>query len=375
MTKAWKVSIVATVLVTAGVTALAVGQDHPPTPPTPPPADPTAPAAPPVARTAEDTARRARVVASFGDVSITLGKVEDAINNMAPFMRARYSDPEQRRELVDSLIRFELLAAEAERRHYGQDPDVVRAVKQNAVQQFIKAEFDDRITIESVPMADVEAYYTAHPEEFNRAEMRRASHILVATREEAQALVTQARAGDPTQFRALARAQSLDTETKLRGGDLGYFTLDPRPGVPDEQIDPILTHAAFQLREVGDVSEPVQVGDQHQWSVIKLTGMRPAESRSVADSAPAIRMRLWRERRTEALDTFVSGLRTQLHAEVHPELVDPIRLEAPPASQGPMPPVPGAPQGPRPQLPQPEGAHAPHAPPGPPRTPASGSTH
>lgn len=344
MKKTLKLAAVSLVLSGLGVAALAFGQDHA-APGGPTRSDPTVAAQPaaPVARSAEDTARRARAVAHFGNVTITLGQVEDAINNMAPFMRARYNDPANRREFVDSLIRFELMAAEAEKRHYGQDPDVVRAINQNAVQQFIKAEFDDRITLESVPMEDVQAYYDAHPEEFNRAEMRRASHILVATREEAQALVAQARSADPTVFRALARAQSLDTETKLRGGDLGYFTREPRPGVPDEQVDPVLTHAAFELREVGDVSEPIQVGDMHQWSILKLTGTRPAESRSVADSAPAIRMRLWRERRTQALETFVGTLRTQFHAEVHPELVEPIRLDAPPEGPGGMPVQPGAP--------------------------------
>ncbi|MBK8171833.1 MAG: peptidyl-prolyl cis-trans isomerase [Sandaracinaceae bacterium] len=363
MKKTLKLTAVSLVVCGVGVAALAFGQDR-----HPPPADPTTAASPqPIERTAEDTARRARAVARFGNVTITLGQVEDAINNMAPFMRARYNDPEKRREFVDSLIRFELMAQEAEKRHYGRDPDVVRAVKQNAVQQFIKAEFDDRITIESVPMADVQAYYNAHPEEFNRAEMRRASHILVGTREAAQALVAEARSADPTVFRALARAQSLDTETKLRGGDLGYFTLDPRPGVADEQIDPQLTHAAFALREVGDVSDPVQVGNQ--WSIIKLTGTRPAESRSVNDSAPSIRMRLWRERRTEALETFVTELRTRLHAEVHPELVNPIRLDPPPEGPGGMPATPGAP-GAGPGTP-PGHPPMPGAPPGHPPTPSA----
>ena len=43
----------------------------------------------------------------------------------------------------------------------------------------IRRDFDELLTVESVPQADVQAYYDAHPDEFSTPEMRRAAHIRV----------------------------------------------------------------------------------------------------------------------------------------------------------------------------------------------------
>ncbi len=327
--------LVSCLLSVAGTVALhgplVSAQDHP---------DPTQPTAVPDAGgppSAEEVARRATVLAHVGDVSITVGEVEDAINQQSPFLRTRYRDPAKRAEFVDNMIRFELLAREAQKRHYDRDPEVVRTVQQNSVQALIRKEFDERITVDTIPQADVDAYYTAHSAEFNRPEMRRASHILVATREEADNLVRQAATADVRGFRDLAREHSLDVETKLRGGDLRYFTrqrqADPaNTPSQDAEVDQAIVTATFALTEIGDTSPPVLVAGK--WSVIKLTGLRPAETRSVADAGPSIRMRLWRERRQKALDDYVAALRTRLHPEIHEERVDAIHLDALPTGAG-----------------------------------------
>ncbi|MDQ3034893.1 MAG: peptidylprolyl isomerase [Myxococcota bacterium] len=276
----------------------------------------------------EHDARRARVLARVGEVRITIGDVEDQIARQSPFMRSRYRDPAQLRELVQNMLRFELLSREAERQGFGDDPEVREATSQSAVQQFIRERFDERITPESIPAADVATYYEAHPEEFSRAEVRRASHILVATREEATALVPRLRAADARTFRSIAQEQSLDAESRARGGDLRYFDDQGRsPNSADPAVDPALVRTAFALGEVGDVSEPVELAGQ--WSIVKLTGRRPAEHRALAEASPSIRLRLWRERRQQAIDQFVEGLRERTAVEVHYDRMRPITMEPP----------------------------------------------
>jgi peptidyl-prolyl cis-trans isomerase C len=299
--------------------------------PTAAPARPVAPPAP-RALTPEDEARRARIVARVGEARVTVGDVEDQIARQSPFMRARYRDPAALREFAQNLVRFELLAREAARRGYDRDPEVRRTAAQGAVQQLVRERFDNAITPETISQADVHAYYDAHPEEFNRPEMRRASHILLATRDEAAALLAQVREADARTFRLFAQERSLDAESRARGGDLRYFDDQGRgPNTADPAVASALVRAAFALREVGNVSDPVEIDGQ--WSIVKLTGMRPAEHQAIADAAPAIRMRLWREQRQGALDTFVSGLRERTPVEVHYERTAPIRIEPPaPAS-------------------------------------------
>lgn len=299
---------------------------------------PTSPAA--AARSEADEARRARVYATVGDVRITVGRIEDEVAAMSPFLRARYRDPVKLRELADSLVRFELLAREGDRAGYGDRPVVQRSVNQAIVQNLIKTEFDEQITRESVTADEVRAYYDAHASEFGRPEMVRASHVLLATREEADQLLAEARAADARQFRELARRHSIDTETKLRGGDLRYFTRDGLPAGSrddDTPVDSAIVAATFALQETGDVvAEPVAVGEH--WSVVKLTGHRAAEQRTVEQAADGIRLRLWREKRQRAIDEFVDGLRRAHPPEVHAERLRPIRLDAAPPGAAQLPP-------------------------------------
>lgn len=306
--------------------SLALAQRLDPTVPSPAPPTPNDPGE--VPRGPEDEVRRARVLARVGDVRITIGDVEDQIARQSPFMRARYRDPAQLRDLVQNMVRFELLSREAVRQGFGEDPEVREATSQSAVQQFIRERFDERITPESIPSEDVAAYYEAHPEEFSRPEVRRASHVLVATRAEADALLARLRDADARGFRSIAQELSLDAESRARGGDLRYFDAQGRaPNSTDPAVDAAIVGRAFALEEVGQVSEPVELAGQ--WSVVKLTGRRPAEHRALTDASPSIRLRLWRERRQQAIDTFVEGLRTRSAVEVHYDRMRPIHMEPP----------------------------------------------
>jgi len=304
--------------------SVAAAQPAPSAAPTQP--APTAAADAGVVRSEADIARRAGVYVRVGDVSITVGMIEDRIAAMQPFLRQRYRDPVQLRQFADDMVRFELMAQEAARRHYDQNPTVVRTLKQNAAQLLIRREFDDRITPETVSEADVRTYYDAHADEFSRPEMRRASHILVHTREEAAQLLAELRAGDARTFREAARRRSLDDQTKLRGGDLRFFTHEGRAtGSRDNPVAEALVNAAFALQNLGDLSEPIPL--EGNFSIVKLTGKRPAETRTLEQAGRGIRLRLWREQRQAAIDHFVDGLRQRQHPVVNEELVTPIHLD------------------------------------------------
>ena len=298
------------------------------------------PEAAPAADPAAETARRAEVVAKFDGGTITVGELEDAIDEQSPFMRERFKQPEERRALLDKSVRFELLALEAERRGYGKNDAVEYSVKQNAVQAMIKKEFDDKNSAEALPAADVKAYYDSHIDEFVRPELRRASLLLVATEVEAKALLEQAKTADMRAFRELVRNKSLDDDNKLRGGDLRYF--DAKGKVADEAaatVDPALAKAAFALKDVGDTSGPVKT--ERGFGLVKLTGTRPAHEEKLAEADERIRMRLWRERRQSGIDGMLDALRKQYNPEVHPELIDAIKFE----TTAPVPPAASLPPG------------------------------
>ena len=85
-----------------------------------------------------DDARRNQVIVSASGVSITVGQVEDLIAQQAPALRLRYKDEGQLKELVENLLRTELLSREAERRGYDKRANVRYAVKESAAQALVR---------------------------------------------------------------------------------------------------------------------------------------------------------------------------------------------------------------------------------------------
>ena len=55
-----------------------------------------------------------QVVARIDGQPITLADLQRRMAQQAPFVQARYSSPERRKELLDNLVRFEILAREAQ---------------------------------------------------------------------------------------------------------------------------------------------------------------------------------------------------------------------------------------------------------------------
>ncbi len=279
-------------------------------------------------RPPEDEARRAKVFATIGSEKITVGDLEDAINARSPYARKRLVEPGPIKELADSKVRNELFYQGAKKLGYADDPAVVKFLDQTLVQLFIRRDFQDAVTPDDVPAEAVEKYYNDNIEEFRRPEMRRARHILVGSRKEAQEILAELRSEKGATFRATAKKRSLDTETKLRGGDLLYFTKDGAlVGKTDAPpIDATLAKAAFELEEKGDLDGPLDLGDG-KWSVIELTGIRPEMLQTLDQANGVIRRKLWREEREAALEKLVADLRAELKPEVHPERVDAIVLE------------------------------------------------
>ena len=280
-----------------------------------------------------DQARRDKVVAEIGDLRITVGELEDRLNKQSPFLRARYADPEKRREFLDNMIRFELLAKAAKKRGYDREDEVRRQVKQMEVQTLMRREFDEKISPESVSVDEVRAFYDSHKSDYVKPEMVRASHVLVADRGRAEELLKKARdpGTDNRAFRQMAQESSEDDDSKARGGDLRYFSRPADRTPEDPEIASEIADATFALRNVGDVA-PRLVKTARGFSIIKLTGRRPAVSRSLEDATPQIRNRLWREKRQKAIDDFVANLQKNRRVQLHEELLNLIVI---PASGGP----------------------------------------
>ncbi len=272
-------------------------------------------------------ARRARVVATVGTETITVGELEDPINARSVRARRRFGDSAMLKELTDDEVKNELFYQGAEKLGYANDPLVRQFLDQTLVQLYVRREFEEATTPESVPEEAVAKYYEEHSKEFRRPEMRRARHILVASQKEAADIRRQLNSGEAPAFRAIAKERSLDTETNLRGGDLLYFTADAAlVGKPDGAgIDATLAQAAFELAKTRDLSKPLDLGDG-KWSILELTSIRPERIQTLEQAGASIRRKIWRDDREAALTKAISDLRAELQPETFPERMDAVVL-------------------------------------------------
>lgn len=261
-------------------------------------------------------------LAQIDDVVITLGDFQERLNRQSPYVRARYTSLEQKKEFLDNLVRFEVMAKEALRRGFDKDPEVVRTMKQVMIQKLIAEEFDQKVTAANITEAEMLAYYNANQAEFVQPEEVRASAIVLNNRPQAERVATEAQGelGKTNKaFRDLVLKYAQDEDTKLRGGDLRYFGRDA------VDIAKPVIEAGFALQQVGDVSGVVD-GGNGKFYVLKLTGRKKAMTKTFEDAKGMIRNKLFRDKRVAVQEQFLAGLRAKTNVVVDEASLAKVRI-------------------------------------------------
>lgn len=261
-------------------------------------------------------------VAIVGDTTITLGEFQDQINRQSPYVRARYTTIEQKKEFLNNLIRFEVLAKEARAKGYDKNPDVVRAMKQVMIQKLMKSKFEKTFSPEDVSDADIKRFYEANPEDFNKPEEVRVSAIVVKgqrSANEVAALAKGPKGSTNNGFRELVDLYSADEDTKLRGGDLRYFASD------NDEIPKAVRRAGFAMTSIGDVSGPIKVS-KNLYYVIKQTGHRGAIKKELETVKRQIQNQLFRKKRSKAQKDFIEELRSKSDIKVFDKALSKIKI-------------------------------------------------
>ncbi|PWE16807.1 peptidylprolyl isomerase [Marinicauda salina] len=163
-------------------------------------------------------------------------------------------------EVLDELIEQRLLALEARRRGLADSPEARRRLAA-AEERIIGNVLVETAVSDAVTEDAIERVYEEQMDLAPAERELRARHILVDTREEAREIARLLSEG--RDFAQLARQVSQDPNTRLEGGDLGWFTRDG--------ILPEFARIAFSL-PVGGVSEPFQT--EYGWHVLEVTDRR-----------------------------------------------------------------------------------------------------
>jgi peptidyl-prolyl cis-trans isomerase C len=266
-----------------------------------------------------------QVLARVDGQVITAAELQRRLDALDPYSRARFSAPEQRRKFLENLVRFEVLAREAQSRGYDRDPEVQRALKNEMINTLLQKELDDKLRPEDVPEGEVARYYRDHTGEFRQPEQVRVSQIFTVDQVKAERAAAAARplAGKPDgekAFRELVAQLSEDEDSRSRGGDLTFFdrqtAMYPRA----------LVDAAFALGD-GGVSGPVHT--DRGYHVLLLTQRRPAFTRALPEVSREIRKQLLRERRAKKMEELVAEMRKRVKVEIYEDQLAKVAVTTP----------------------------------------------
>ncbi|MVA96189.1 peptidylprolyl isomerase [Nitratireductor sp. CAU 1489] len=220
------------------------------------------------------------VVATVDGAAITEGDLTIAESDLDP--QFNQLPPEKRRAAaLSAIIEIRLLAAAAEAGGLADD-DAFKRRMAFLRDRALHSAFVEENVAAKVGEDAVRERYDREIANTPPANEIRARHILVKTREEAEAIIAQLETGGD--FEAIAKEKSTDGAA-AQGGDLGYFG----PG----QMVPAFEKAAFAI-EVGEFSkEPVET--QFGFHVIKVEDKRAQQPPAFDKVKEQLRSLLLRE--------------------------------------------------------------------------------
>ncbi len=217
----------------------------------------------------------------------------------------------RKKDFVEEMINERFLAEEAEKRHISDLPDVKElldaAHQKIIVAKLLEIEVDKNIKLEP---DEASKYYEAHKDEFMAPLLLRASHILMSSQEDANAVKAQLDAG--ADFEALAKSRSTDN-TATRGGDIGYFQKG--------QLIPEFEEQAFKLKK-GEMSPVFK--SQFGYHILKLTDRVEPTLKDFKVVKSQLERRLLNEKRSRLLKSFLEKIKGNAKVEIDQKVLDSI---------------------------------------------------
>lgn len=189
-------------------------------------------------------------------------------------------------QMADAIYVRRVLALRATEGQLDKQADTaagVRIATDKVLSDAYLAKFDkDHTPDQKLVDAQVRAAYQANKDKYQAPEQAHVAHILIANKDDAKAkeqidkLRQQAASG--ADFAQLAKDNSSDSNSALKGGDLGL--------VSRGQTAPEFEAAAFALGKPGELSPVIKT--QFGYHIIKLIEKKPARTMALEEVKPQL---------------------------------------------------------------------------------------
>ncbi len=242
-------------------------------------------------------AQDSKAIATVGNRTITNADLDQMVKDLAQQFQ-NFPEAERRARALDSLIDINVLAIKAENAGIDKDPEVLRRIALLKARALHNGYFQNKIQ----PGITDEALKARFDKEIGSTQAEQevsARHILVKTKEEAEAIIKELEGG--ADFIELAKTKSTGPSGP-KGGDLGFFGKG--------RMVPAFEKAAFAMKKGEFTKTPV--ASQFGFHIIKVDDKRNRPLPTFDSSKEQLRQVMM----TEAYAKAVQAGRTSIGVKV-----------------------------------------------------------
>jgi peptidyl-prolyl cis-trans isomerase C len=274
-------------------------------------------------------------VARGNGVMVTADEFKARLEEQSPFIRARYTTVERKKEFLENLVKQEILAAEAERQGLDKDPDVKNTLRKIMVQKLVQKKFQLDANPADIPEADIAKYYEEHKAEYVRAKRVRVSAIVLnaetkspdrakklAAAKKSLAKIKAEEKNNPMVFNQEVVAVSEDQASKQLGGDLQFRSQDEL----EKTYSKAVADAAFALKQ-GETSSVIETPTGLY--ILRYGGEQPEMNRTLEQVKTQIAAKLSRDKKTKEFDEWMKQLRESANVTIDEKALEAVEIAAP----------------------------------------------
>ncbi len=260
------------------------------------------------------------IVTNIGDKTITVADIERLISYFdTERQMVLEKNPQLKQSLLQQLVHSIVISDLAKKSGFDQKPEIREQMtfflNGFISNEYLKREIIDNIT---VPESEMKSYYESHQEEFKLPEMVRARHILIKVdmslsdkdketmKKKAENILQKIKEGDD--FSKIANEFSDDQASKVKGGDLGFFSKG--------RMVKSFEDAVFSLKK-NEVSDIVET--QYGYHIIKAEERKEPSIEPFDSAKDKIKLKLIQDLTRSKINEFIDKAMKDAQVEMHPE--------------------------------------------------------
>ena len=247
------------------------------------------------------------ILAKVGEKAITQADLHDLVKRYEAATKGPSLTLEEKRNLLDKLIRHLLISIEAEKEDLDKGPELQRKLRLYRNELLVNEYVETRVApLVTVKEEEVEEIMKRNPNLISR-ETLTLREILVKTEQEARVIHEELKKG--ADFSRMATERSI-SQTRAKGGLLG--------SISSGQVPSPFAEALAGLKE-GEFSQPIKTDDGFRmFYLVSRKEISPEQFEALSAKVREKVIQLEKQKRVEALvDKKVEELKRQIKVDIY----------------------------------------------------------